>query len=370
VKPRQLVGNMPSIRKYKGKTKTAFRARVYIGCDKYLHKTFDKLNDARAWARRVESDVAEGTLAISAKASRHTVSQAIKQYKENILPAITESQDYIKMSHIYLKFWDSRIGDYPFSTITTAIIAKCRDELGTRHKRKCKPATINRYLAHISIIFNHAIKDFGWTTTNPVKDVKRFKEPEGRIRMLSEDELKQLLYAARFERNKPLLLIIVMAIATGGRKAELLNITRDNVHIRKGMIVINKTKGNVTRTLYVSGYCKELLRAHMRKIPKGQKYIFASNVSQKPFAIDREWQRILQRCNITNLHFHDLRHTCASYLAMEGSTTAEIAEVLGHKSLKMVKRYAHLTQKHTADVSGRMQRNIFSKHQSFMPGEK
>ena len=71
------------------------------------------------------------------------------------------------------------------------------------------------------------------------------------------------------------------------------------------------------------------------------------------------WVAALKKAEITDFHFHDLRHSCASYLAMNGASMNEIAEVLGHKTLQMVKRYSHLSEAHTADVVGRMNAKIF-----------
>ena len=72
------------------------------------------------------------------------------------------------------------------------------------------------------------------------------------------------------------------------------------------------------------------------------------------------WKAALASSKIDNFRFHDLRHSAASYLAMNGATLAEIAEVLGHKTLQMVKRYAHMTEGHTAKVVGKMTARVFS----------
>jgi len=73
------------------------------------------------------------------------------------------------------------------------------------------------------------------------------------------------------------------------------------------------------------------------------------------------WRYARQKAGIKNFRFHDLRHSAASYLAMNGASLAEIAEVLGHKTLAMVKRYAHLSEQHTARVVERMNTAIFGK---------
>lgn len=67
----------------------------------------------------------------------------------------------------------------------------------------------------------------------------------------------------------------------------------------------------------------------------------------------------LKRADIKDFRFHDLRHSAASYLAMNGASLAEIAEILGHKTLSMVKRYSHLSEAHTSEVVARMNQKIF-----------
>ena len=70
--------------------------------------------------------------------------------------------------------------------------------------------------------------------------------------------------------------------------------------------------------------------------------------------IRKRWERVVREAGLEDFRFHDLRHTAASYLAMNGASLLEIAEILGHKTLSMVKRYSHLTEGHTASVLGRM----------------
>lgn len=88
--------------------------------------------------------------------------------------------------------------------------------------------------------------------------------------------------------------------------------------------------------------------------------VFPRLDGKKPVFIENDWNKALTEAGIEDFRFHDLRHTAASYLAMNGATLAEIAEVLGHKTLQMVKRYAHMSEQHTMGVVERMNRAIFS----------
>lgn len=74
----------------------------------------------------------------------------------------------------------------------------------------------------------------------------------------------------------------------------------------------------------------------------------------------KPWKAALAAASITNLRFHDLRHTAASYLAMNGATAIDLAAVLGHKTLQMVKRYAHLSDAHTYEIVAAMNRKVFA----------
>ncbi len=76
-------------------------------------------------------------------------------------------------------------------------------------------------------------------------------------------------------------------------------------------------------------------------------------------SIRTAWDSAVKSAGVENFHFHDLRHSCASYLAMNGASLVEIAAVLGHKTLDMVKRYAHLSEQHTLSVVERMNQKIF-----------
>ena len=89
--------------------------------------------------------------------------------------------------------------------------------------------------------------------------------------------------------------------------------------------------------------------------------VFPDATGKRPLGIREAWESAVKRADVTDFRFHDLRHTFASYLAMNGASLLEIAEVLGHKTLAMVKRYAHLSEAHTRGVVERMNRAVFGE---------
>jgi integrase len=89
--------------------------------------------------------------------------------------------------------------------------------------------------------------------------------------------------------------------------------------------------------------------------------VFPSTDGRKPFSFRPHWEAAVYAAGIENFRFHDLRHTTASYLAMNGATLIEIADVLGHKTLEMVKRYVHLADSHKAGVLEKMNVAVFGE---------
>ena len=91
--------------------------------------------------------------------------------------------------------------------------------------------------------------------------------------------------------------------------------------------------------------------------------VFPSTVDpQKPFDFRKSWESVLRKTSIKDFRWHDLRHSAGSYLAMNGASVREIAEILGHKTLQMAMRYSHLTENHSASVVKSMNEKMFEKY--------
>jgi integrase len=123
-----------------------------------------------------------------------------------------------------------------------------------------------------------------------------------------------------------------------------------------------ETKNNERRAVPIVGLAHKVL-SDLREVRQIDiPLVFPGNKNpQKPIDIRNIWDDAVAKAKLQDFRFHDLRHTAASYLAMNGATLAEIAEILGHKTLQMVKRYAHLSDAHTAGVVERMSSKIFGE---------
>jgi integrase len=93
--------------------------------------------------------------------------------------------------------------------------------------------------------------------------------------------------------------------------------------------------------------------------PPGQVHVFPSPFGDWPIDFRYSWEKALAKAKVENFHFHDLRHSAASYLAMQGATSGQIAEMLGQKTLAMVKRYSHFNTANIDATVERMNRAMF-----------
>lgn len=170
---------------------------------------------------------------------------------------------------------------------------------------------------------------------------------------MSEAERDGLLRACKASREARLYPLVVVAVSTGARQGELLGLRWRDVDLARGLAVVHETKNQERRTLPLAGVALQVLKDLARVRRLDTDLVFANRRGQAVFP-RAAWEAALRRAGIEDFRFHDLRHTAASYLAMSGATLTEIAAVLGHKTLAMVKRYAHLTEQHTSSVVARM----------------
>lgn len=340
----------------------AFRVKVRIKGHPTQTATFTRLTDAKHWAQQTEAAIRERRYFKTSEAKRHTLEEAIDRYIKHVLPSKPKSE---KDQKVQLNWWKQYLGQYVLADITPALIAQYRDELGkgiTPRGRLRTPSTINRYLAVLSHLFTIAVNEWGWIEDNPLRKVNRPKEPNGRVRFLNDSEREKLLAVAKESNSKYLYLIIVLCLSTGARKMEIVGLKWQDVDLDRGIITLHETKNGERRILPLAGHALELMKQHKSAKCFDTDLVFPSDYNPKqPIDVRTPFETALKRAEITNFRFHDLRHSAASYLVMNGASLPEIAAVLGHKSFQMVKRYAHLSDAHTAGVVAKMNEKIFGK---------
>lgn len=331
-------------------------------------QTFDNKTEGKHWAARIETEIRAGRYMPHAVAQRHTMRELLEDYKTKVLIPFKPKEARTQVAQI--DWWIEKLGNYSLADITPAAIAKCRDELlttpiGTENKKLRAPATVIRYMAGLSQAFKVAVNEWQWMPESPMAKVSKPKVNNERLRHLSAEEQTRLLDAAKLSANAYVHTILVLALSTGMRYSEIMTLRWGDVLIEDtdeiGLVLLEKTKNGERRgvPLVRNAFAaiKSMRVAHAASNNgqiDGTALLFPSEDDKsKPVEIRKAWETTIRRAAISDFRFHDLRHTAASYLAMEGATAPEIAEILGHKSLQMVKRYSHFTKAHISDLMAR-----------------
>jgi integrase len=331
---------------------TRYRVLVRLQGAPPRSATFDRKRDAEAWALQIESAIREGRHFEPRDSTGHTLADLVDRYSRDCLAAKRSGKDQARV----LGWWREQIGACPLADVTPPLIAEQRDKLArgrTNRGGRRKPGTVNRYLAYLSHAFTVAVREWRWLESNPVQRVSKLEEPRGRVRFLAEDERKRLLEACRESDEPRLYPIVYLALSTGARQGELLGLRWPDIDWERGAAMLHRRDNDARRALPLTDSALAVLRERSQLRRVDTDLIFANRRGRALFP-RRAWLEALRAAEIDDFRFRDLRHSAASYLAMSGATLAEIAEVLGHKTLAMVKRYSHLAERPTTRVVARM----------------
>lgn len=346
-----------------------YRVKVRLKGHPPQSATFTRLTDAKRWAQATEAAIREGRHFRTVEAKRHTLGDLVDRYVADVLPTKPKSEE---TQAGQLAWWKAQLGARILADVTPALLAEYRDKLGKEplrsrssvQEKAAEPryrssATVIRYMAVLSHAFTIAVQEWGWLEENPLRKVAKPKEPRGRVRFLSDDERARLLDACQGSSNPDLFPTVVLALSTGARRMEIMGLRWPQVDLKRGLITLTETKNGERRALPLAGKALELVRERSKVRRLDTDLLFPGSDPKKPVDLRAPWETALKVAEIEDFRWHDLRHSAASYLAMNGASLAEIAEVLGHKTLAMVKRYSHLSVDHTAGVVARMNEKIF-----------
>ncbi len=188
-------------------------------------------------------------------------------------------------------------------------------------------------------MFNKAI-DWGLVSENPVRKVKLFPEKPNKLRVVSDEEF-QKVYNNASEFLKPILMI---AKNTGMRRSEILNLNHDDIDFEEGDFTVRDSKNNESRIIPLNKTLKETIRPLLKNNNNG--YLFCDQIINLARRIENQFYKALKLSGINKCTFHDLRHTFASRLVMAGVDIVTVQELMGHKDIRMTKRYSHPTPEH------------------------
>lgn len=207
--------------------------------------------------------------------------------------------------------------------------------------------TINRELGLLSSAINYARREWSWDIPNPVQG-RRLREPEGRVRWISRAEAVALLRVAAAEPKAPHLVdFIRLALHTGCRRGELLGLEWRRIDLQAGLIHLEAehTKTKRRRSIPMNAEARAAIMGRLRFRAQhcpASRWVFCAKDGSRIAAVKRSFATACRRAGIEDFHIHDLRHTCAAWLVSAGVPLAEVRDLLGHSTVVMTERYAHL----------------------------
>lgn len=232
------------------------------------------------------------------------------------------------------------IGNVPLRDVTQQKIERFLSDRMEQEKHGA--STRNFYLARLKAIFAKA-KEWGMLHENPAVAVKNLRVQEAPTRFLTTEEISRLLDAAS-KRMRPLLIV---ALHTGMRQGEIFRLRWQHIDFENRLVMVQvRTKSSKNRFIPMD----DALVAALAALPSRSKngLVFPSQITKGELTdiSSRTFPRLLTKAKIKNFRFHDLRHTFASHLVMRGVDLRTVQDLLGHASLQMTQRYAHLAPEH------------------------
>jgi len=288
-----------------------------------ISRSFHVRKDAEAWARQTEVQVDRSELLSDPRALNHiTLGQLVERYRDTVSP---KKRGHEVERIILSAFLRHSICRKPMSQLRTEDFAAYRDE----RLKTVKPITLKRELSPLHNLFEVARDEWGLPLhENPLSKLRLKTSQERRERRLKEGELERLISSARSCRNRLILSIILIAVATGMRRGEILTLRWENIDQNRRSLLIRQTKNGHSRTLPLTKAMDDVLEG----VPRIGDRVFPIT----PNAFRLAWQRLRARAGIDDLHFHDLRHEAISRFFEQGLTTPEVALISGAERLRLV----------------------------------
>ena len=256
----------------------------------------------------------------------------------------------------------SSLGKAPMAKLSVQQIEKWVLE---QKKEGYKNTTINKHIVLLKRLFNLAERwDFNNVKTGNINRVKKLFEGEPTQHFLSQDDLSIILKECDNSDNLFLGKIVRFLILTGCRKGEALQASWDQIDLQFGIWTVPMSKNGRPRRIFISSTCKDFLqslikfREDLNLFSTDANPLFTNLNSGQPYkCIQTAWMYAKKSCNKEHVRIHDLRHTFASILINNGATIYEVQRLLGHSSVNVTQRYAHLLPNklcETADLISRI----------------
>lgn len=298
---------------------------------------FSTKKQAIAWAEPLERDLRGKRKAVRADVTTLTIGELAREFLDD--PETKSLRTYADLS-LLIAWWVNLYGGERVLDFGVLTLRAARTKLQPGRA----PATVNRHLSAMRSCWNWA-RAAGFIPQDRLWPARlMLTEPTGRTRSLSDDELDRVLKAAA-EHSDVMHAAIIVSIACGVRQSELLRLKWSDVDLDKQRLRVMLSKNAESRSVYLPTSAVAVLKK-LKMAPLVGHYVFIDDAANpvKKMWLEYRWRTIRKAATLHDFRWHDLRHSCASFLAQNGANLLEIGSVLGHKSTAITRRYAHLVE--------------------------
>lgn len=292
--------------------------------------TFDTKAQAAAWALQREAEL------IGKRLPERTLADALKRYEHEVAPTHRGARwEIVRLRKFTQGFTGA--ATRPLQALTAVDIAQWRDA----RLRAVQAASVAREMNLLRSMFEAARRDWGWLHTNPMADVRRPGGHKARSRRVNDDEIWRLRCALGWPEDVPpqnasqrTAVAMMFAVETAMRSGEIVSLAWDQVHLQQRFVHLNRTKNGDDRDVPLSTRAAELLRL----LPHEGPLVFGLDATLR----DVLFRKARTRAELTDLHFHDLRHEATTRLARK-LDVLDLSRMTGHRDLKSLRHYYNPT---------------------------
>ncbi len=318
-------------------------------CHKRIGSTADiTLADARKQAKQIKAEIALGAYPKSVE-KEVTVPTFTDFFEQQYMPYVTpRKRSWASDESLYRNYLKDEFTQR-LDQITRQQIQRWHTKL--RIEKKLAPATADHGIKLLKHALNLAM-DWSLVDKNPAAKVPLFNVDNKVERYLDDVEMQRLLHVLSTDENRPVCLIALFLLSTGARLNEALTARWDQVNrqTRVWRISAAVSKSGRVRAIPLNDSALEVLS---QLDTEGEfDHLFVNRKTGKPYTtIMKVWSRLRAKAGLASLRCHDLRHIYASALANDNVSIFTIAACLGHQSVDVTKRYAHLSTKSLQDAA-------------------
>ena len=312
---------------------------------------------------RKEAEVIHAKWKLETHQERHWEVQPPRSFDELMLQYLNETMHLkrtgprritVAARNLYAEFSGRDISDIKMHDVRTYVRKRRMSGLAA--------STVNKEVGLFSAAVNYARREWGWEINNPAQGCRE-REPEGRVRWITRAESVKLLQIAGAEpRALHLASFIELALHTGCRKGELLELEWRRVDLKRGLFFLEAqhTKTSRRRSVPLNKNARAALIEQARFRAKhcpDSPWVFCHKNGKRVQDVKTSFNTACKRAGIEDFRIHDLRHTCAAWLVTAGVALAEVRDLLGHQSIQMTERYAHLAPENVRAAVTKLESN-------------